>query len=144
MSCAPNSGCCASCGPTLGQYPLTQGHAIPYHLNDSEIQTFLNSHFGDSVLLEYLSTKQPQWGIIVQEAYGELLVWYDAAGVLHVVDVTNMSIAQQVKQAPFESPDSGFFENIQHSFDDLFSAVQGVGVVLAIIALGYLVWTTAR
>jgi len=143
MSCAPNSGCCAKCG--LGEYPIPSGsHAIPYHLTQPEIQTFLTAHAGESALSNYLWTKQPQWGIIVPEAYGELLVWFDASGVLQVVDVTNMTIANQVKLAPFESPGSGFFENIQQSFNDLFSAVQGVGVLVGIVALGYLVYKIAR
>jgi hypothetical protein len=144
MSCSPGSNCCTSCSG-LGQYPIPSGsHAIPYHLTEPEIQAFLQAHAGESALSAYLFTKQPQWGIIVNENYGELLVWFDASGVLQVVDVTNMNIASQVKLAPYESPDSGFFENIQQSFNDLFSAVQGVGVLIGVVALGYLVYRIAR
>ena len=143
MSCVPGSGCCKSCGG-LGEYPIPSGsHAIPYHLTDPEIQEFLTVHAGELALSNYLFTKQPEWGIIVGEAYG-LLVWFDGSGVLQVVDVTNMEIAGQVKLAPFESPDSGFFDNIQHSFDDLFKAVQGIGIVVGLIALGYVLYKTVR
>lgn len=139
LSCASTGGFCTS-----GLGAFLPGHAIPYHLNTSEIQTFLAQHASDAALSSYLWLKQPPWGIILHEAYGSLLVWFDASGVLHVVDVTNMEVVRQVEQAPFESPDSGFFENIQHSFNDLFQAVQGVSVVVGLAALGYVLWATAK
>lgn len=138
--------CGGSCGPCsgLGQYPPLPGHAIPYHLNTAEIQQFLSTHHEDAALQVYLESGLPAWGIIVQDAYGQLLVWFDASHILHVVDVTNLSIAHQVQQQMYESPDSSLLENLQRSFADLFSGVQTVGALLGVVALAILIYKVAR
>lgn len=115
-------------------------YSIPHHFTPEETEIFLDRHNDDGRLLTYLRARYPEWGIIVPEAYGEILVWYDATENLHVVDVTNMSISRSVQQAPFESPDSGFFETMNNEFHQLFSetlspVLLGAGLVLGVWAL---------
>lgn len=93
-------------------------HSIPYTLTALEISDFLTRHpelsnLPLSILPGTLAlTGIPPYGIVVNEAYGQYLVWYDATGSLRVIDVTNMAIAGQVNQAPFVSPDSGVIQNM--------------------------------
>lgn len=115
-------------------------YSIPHHFTEAETQAFLDRHANDGRVLTYLRARFPEWGIIVQEAYGEILMWWDASENLHVVDVTNMSISRSVQQAPFESPDSGFFETMNNEFHQLFSetlspVLLGAGLVLGVWAL---------
>ena len=136
MSC--NCGCgTGQCGG-LGQYP--GGHSIPYTLNDSEIETFLNNHQSDSTLTDYLGSRTPPYGIIVNEAYGQYLVWFDASGKLWIVDVTNLSVASQVQAAPYESPDASIIDNIQAAIQAGLHTLAGVGVLAGVIALGYILY----
>lgn len=142
MSCGGSCKCAPCSG--LSAYPVTAGQSVPYHLTASEIQAFLSAHLDDGNLSRYIDTHLPEWGIIVNENQNQFLVWYDARNVLHVVNVTNMEIAAQVQQAPYESPGSSFFENIQQSFNNLFVTTQGLAVVVGVVALAYLVYKAAR
>lgn len=116
------------------------GYSIPHHFSAEEIQQFLATHKDNAELQRYLESGQPAYGIIVKEAYGDILVWFDASARLQVVDVTNMSIAKQVQQAPFESPDSDFFTNLQQSFQNLFAGAEKVAyiaIAVAVIVLAF-------
>lgn len=88
------------------------GHSIPYALTQSEINDFLDRNKANATLQNYLQTWEPVYGVIVHEDYGELLVWIDASAVLHVIDITNMSIVTEIEKAPYQSPDSGFINNL--------------------------------
>lgn len=125
------------------------GHAIPYHFRDDEIESFLELHADNEELQDYIDPwfwqERTPWGMIIEEpwgpdSYGEILVYIDGGGTLHVVDVTNMSIVDSVKQAPFESPDSGFISEMQQEFGELFADTTtalkwGVVALVAIAAL---------
>lgn len=114
------------------------GHSIPYALTPAEIQAFLALHRAEPLLSEYLYRKQPPYGIIVNEDYGQLLVWSDASGVLHVIDVTNMSIAQQVQKAPYESPDASAIGNMVQIIEELISGGGSALQFLPLLAVGFI------
>ena len=132
---------------------LTTYHAIPYALTADERNAFFE-RTNNAVLDAYLATGEPPYGIIVQDTYGTLLVWLDESHALgdadgvHVIDVTNMPIVAAVQQAPFESPDSSFIQNLM---TDIKAVVQAtiptidLGLGLAIIvALFFLVREAKR
>lgn len=102
----------------LGDYASTS-HAIPYALSAPEIQQFLKRHAGEPELSKYLWSKDPEWGILVNESYGQYSAWFDASGVFHVTDVTNMNIAKQIQNAPYVSPDSSLISDLMDQMNDL-------------------------
>lgn len=120
------------------------GHSIPYALTFDEIVAFLDRNSGNAALQSYLSTGEPVYGIIVQEAYGSLLVWHDLSHPLgdvdglHVIDVTNMSIATQVRKAPYESPDQSIIDNLLQQINKLLAAVKptvNLGLIVGALVL---------
>ena len=117
------------------------GHAIPYAYTASEIQDFLNMFSKDPTVSNYLWTKQPSYGVIFQPpgGYGQLLLWFDASGILHIIDVTNMGIAQQVQQAPYESPDSSLIQNIYDQIQKLIAALPSATQVLTTAEIAMIV-----
>jgi hypothetical protein len=88
------------------------GRPIPYAFSSEEIASFVDENKFNLELQHYLYLKTPPYGIIVKQDYGEILVWYDQTGHLHIIDVTNLSIAREVQKAPYESPDASFIKNL--------------------------------
>ena len=144
------SACCLACSKTggscggLGDYPALPGHAIPYALTPQEISDLFVQHGGDAVLDQYLQTRVPAWGIVIHEAYGEFLVWFDASGRLTVTDVTNMSISREVQKAAYVSPEPGILERIQEALSGTQTALAGAGVLAGVVALAYVLYRTAK
>jgi hypothetical protein len=81
----------------------------------------------------------PPQGVILRENYGTILVWFDSQDRLHVVDVTNMDIVQQIEKAPYVSPDESFFQNLENDvagkLKDLPSKLPSITTVLVIVAV---------
>ena len=124
----------------------TGGHSIPYQLTYDEMIDFLSRNVTNAALQSYLASCDPPWGLVIQEAYGEMLVWHDQSHScsdmdgLHVVDITNMGISQQINQAPFESPDSSFVQNLINQIKAAVAAATptinlGLVAVIAVAAL---------
>jgi hypothetical protein len=120
------------------------GYSIPYAFTQSDIDNFLATYSADPVVSQYLWTKTPPYGVIWNNpsGYGELLLWFDASGVFHVIDVTNMSIATQVQKAPYESPDSSVVGNIIQQIQSLIQnlpsaqqALSAVEILAAVVGL---------
>ena len=132
------------CSSGLGQYPVTEGHSVPYTLSSSEVSLFIDTHKTDQTLQTYLWTSQPPQGVIIDEAYGEYLVWRDAAGRLWVVDVTNMAIAGQVQKPAYESQDLSLIDSIQTTIAEGMHSLAGAGVLVGVAALAYVVWSASR
>lgn len=110
------------------------GYTIPHHFSESEILAFIERHESNPLLQDYILTKEPEYGILVREDYGEILVWYDASDKLHVVDITNMAIANEIEKAPYVSPDDKpFWEDLQKLFDDLFSTFKNIAITAAVV-----------
>ena len=110
------------------------GHSIPYAFTSAEIAQFLEDHTDDGQIVSYLQSHYPAWGITVQEPYGTLLVWSDASGVLHVIDITNMGLAEQINQAPYQSPDSGYIAALMAQIQDTVKAAVPIGQAALIAA----------
>jgi hypothetical protein len=112
------------------------GHAIPYAYSPAEVQTFLSQYSTDPVISNYLFTKQPPYGVIFNESYGQILVWFDASGILHVIDVTNLSIAQQVQLPEYSSPDSSLIDSTVQSVENFVNSLQSglsSGLLIAVV-----------
>ncbi len=132
---------------------LTTFHEIPYALTADERNAFF-ARTSNAALDAYLASGDPPYGIIVQDTYGTLLVWIDQTHALgdadgvHVIDVTNMPIVTAVQQAPYESPDSGFWQNTIDQIKTIVAATIptiDIGLGLAIIvALVFLVREVKR
>ncbi len=131
------------------------GHSIPYALTAAEKEQFLTENAGNATLQAYLMTADPPYGIVLNLGYGQILVWYDQGytqGVdplqhLHVIDVTNMSIAREVQKAPFESPDSSFVQNLIDALGNLARQTAGGLADVAVIALlvgAFFLWKKVR
>jgi len=65
--------------------------------------------FGGTVatLSDYVRLRYPSYGVIVRppgNGFREILVWYDASSVLHVIDVTREPISADVQKAPLSAP----------------------------------------
>lgn len=127
----------------------TGGFSIPYHLTPDEALDFIERNGSNPQLQAYMATCDPPYGIVIQEAYGQMLVWFDPSHAcgdlagLHVVDVTNMSIAQQVQNAPFESQDTSFIQNVINKVKEFIAGLPKVPplpdlnlVVIAAIVIG--------
>jgi hypothetical protein len=128
------------------------GHSIPYAFTQSDISNFLSTYSHDPIVSQYMWSKSPPYGVIWNNpaGYGQLLLWFDASGVFHIVDVTNLSIAKQVQKAPYESPDSSLIDNIIQQIQALIAALPspqqaltGLEVVAVLVGL-YLVYQIVR
>lgn len=124
------------------------GHSIPYQFTREEANAWIKSHdtwtdaSGRKTVQEYLSetlygqTDTP-YGIIVQDPYGQILVWVDATKQIHVVDVTNLSVAREIAKGPYISADEGLIHNF---LGELQKDVQALGSVLMVAGAAYLAW----
>jgi hypothetical protein len=128
------------------------GHSIPYSFTQSDIANFLSIYAHDPIVSQYIWAKAPPYGVIWNNpaGYGQMLLWFDASGVLHIVDVTNLSIANQVQKAPYESPDSSLIDNITQQVQSLIAglpspaqALTGIEILAGLFAL-YLVFQIVR
>jgi len=90
----------------------------------AEIQTFLSAWAADPVVYAFVSDSLPPWGATFQDGYGTLLLWTDPTGRKHIVDVTNMPIAQKVNDAPFHSPDESFVGNLLEELKKLIESLK--------------------
>jgi hypothetical protein len=138
-------------GQTSDGLPLP-GHSIPYAFTKTDIDSFLNTYSHDPVVSQYIWSKSPPYGVIWNNpsGYGQVLLWFDPSGVLHIIDVTNLSIAQQVQKAPFESPDASLIDNITQQIQSLVSglpsaqqALTGIEVAIGFGIL-YLIYQIVR
>jgi hypothetical protein len=138
-------------GQTSDGLPLP-GYSIPYAFTPSDIQKFLQTYSHDSTVSQYMWSKSPPYGVIWNNpaGYGQLLLWFDASGVFHIIDVTNLSIAKQVQNAPYQSPDASLIDNITQQIQSLISqlpspaqALTGIEIIAGAIIL-YLVWQIAK
>ena len=128
-----------------GPYGLPlPGYAIPYALNDAEKQDFLNAYSTDPVVSNYLWTKKPPYGVIFRPpSYGQILLWFDASGVLHIIDVTNLSIVGQVEIPDTSDPGvidvameyvQNFVDQVQNVVGGLPSAAQALSAIEIVAA----------
>jgi hypothetical protein len=120
------------------------GYSIPYAFTQSDINNFLNVYSKDPIVSQYMWSKSPPYGVIWNNpaGYGQLLLWFDASGVFHIVDVTNLSIATQVQKAPYQSPDSSIIDNIVQQIQGLvgslpspqqaLTGIEAIGVLIAL------------
>jgi len=132
---------------TANGLPLP-GYAIPYSFTQADIQNFISTYAGDPIVSQYMWSKSPPYGVIWNNpaGYGQLLLWFDASGVFHIVDVTNMSIATQVQKALYESPDSSVIDNIVQQVQSFinqlpspqtaFNWIEGAAVLVGL----YFIW----
>lgn len=113
------------------------GRPIPYAFTAAEIQDFLNTYSTDPVVGNYLFSKQPAYGVIFAppNAYGQLLLWFDAAGVFHVIDVTNLSIVSAVEQPAYQSPDSSVIDNIVQQVETFVAGLPSASQALSAVEL---------
>jgi hypothetical protein len=133
---------CACQHSQLGDYPLG-GYSIPHELSNVEAQTFFERQLANPILQDYMDRREPVQGVIVQDGYGEILVWFDASGRLRIIDVTNMSIAREVQKAPFVS-DPQYLEALQEMLSYLPTFPQ-VNFALAALAVGlFFLWRTSK
>jgi hypothetical protein len=89
------------------------GYAVPYAFSQQEISDFLNVFQSDPVVTGYVIAKTPAYGVIFTAPPGnQLLLWFDASNVFHVIDVTGQPIVAAVNQPEFISPDSSLWQNI--------------------------------
>jgi hypothetical protein len=140
--------------PQLGQDTTPQGiplpgHPIPYAYTPADIQNFIANYSTDPIVSGYLFTKQPPYGVIfnLPSGYGQVLLWFDASGTFHVIDVTNMSIASQVSKAPYESPDASVIDNMISQIENLIPTPQQALSAITLIALAigvFVVWQLVR
>lgn len=120
------------------------GHSIPYAYTPAEVQAFVTQYGTDPVVGNYLTYKLPPYGVIFNQAYGQLLVWYDASDVLHVIDVTNLSIAQQVQLPDYQSLDSNVVDNITKSVQDFVQGLKSAGNVALAIGAAIVLWKVLK
>jgi hypothetical protein len=138
-------------GQTSDGLPLP-GHSIPYAFTQVDISNFLSTYSHDPVVSQYMWAKSPPYGVIWNNpaGYGQLLLWFDASGVFHIIDVTNLSIAKQVQNAPYQSPDASLIDNITQQIQSLIgglpSAQQALtGIEMALgVGILYLVYQIVR
>lgn len=119
---------------------ILPGHSIPYKLSDVEQTAFMQQYGTIEPVYSFLMTHEPAYGVVLDTSlngeYGQFLVSYDFNNNLHVVDVTDMPIAQQVQQAPYESPDASITQNIVNNVQNLISQLTsgftsgGIGIVI--------------
>lgn len=96
---------------------------------DAELFVESNSSLpikGDSshTLQYYVNTHSPAWGVIVNPLPKvDVLVWYDAANRLHVVEVTgNPAVAEIIKPA-YHTADESFLYNLSESMSKGLSVI---------------------
>lgn len=129
----------------IGQYGGSETHSIPYELPPDEAKAFLQKHAANPAWTDYYVSHKPAHGIIIYDNYGEFLVWYDAQNVLHVIDITNMSIVGEIEKAPFQS-DPQYLQLLQERVENvvLSSGKLGIGAGLLAIAAALVLVVTSR
>jgi len=97
-------------------------------------------------LSDYVSQRYPPWGVVVHPNTSDVMVWYDANGKLHVIDVTGHPIADQIPKAAFESPDSSLIdslldqlnkmtENLPSAREAMYGAL-AIGAIVLVVMYG--------
>jgi hypothetical protein len=129
----------------MADIPLP-GKQIPYHFTSDEVRAFLAIYSMRPEVSNYLWSKQPAYGVIVHPdppAIGDFLVWFDATGVLHVVDITFLPLAREIEKPVYEAPDSSFVGNMVNQImaiidaaDKLASSPTAWGMLEAALFLG--------
>ncbi len=126
----------------LGDYP-SGGYAIPHELSSSEAQTFFSRQLQNPILQDYMERREPIQGVIIQDGYGDILVWFDASGRLRIIDVTNLQIAREVQKAPFVS-DPNYLQALQEMLSYLPTFPQ-INFTLGLLVVGlFFLWRTSK
>jgi hypothetical protein len=111
---------------------------VPYQLSPIERENWLWANGNRLSVKAYLSSGNPQWGIIERAQItpslsGDFLLFIPILnGIpqtqdLRIVYVEGHSIVEEVQKAPFRSPDDvGFFENLQRQLNDVLSTGQSL------------------
>lgn len=93
---------------------------MPTAYSAADAQTFVKSYSnlpikGDALhsLQNYLDTHSPAWGVIVNPARGvDVLVWFDAANRLHVIENVNADVAVSIATPAYHTADESFLYNV--------------------------------
>jgi hypothetical protein len=95
-------------------------------------QEFVNNHLdlpikGDlsHTLSNYVNTHVPAWGVIVNPALGvDVLVWYDYANNLHVIDDVNGTVATSIAAPAYHTADESLLYNLA---ENTLRTASGIG-----------------
>jgi len=119
------------------QYSPGNSQSIPYELGSAERDAFFARQTANEGLNTYLFTLQPPWGMAIREAYGTILVWYDASRRLRVIDITNMGLEEDIAKAPYEEPGSSLVDNLLTRIKEVASqgVRLGLGALFIVVAL---------
>lgn len=121
------------------------GYSIPHELSEQEKADFFTRNLLNAILNNYMLTHDPPYGVVINEAYGQILVWYSPSNGLHVVDVTNMAIAHEIQKAPYESPDTSTIGNIIQELNNIVSgAGKGAEIGVSTVMVIFAFWLLAK
>jgi hypothetical protein len=115
---------------------------IPRQLSNEEATAFLQAYRANAVLKNYLSSRQPAHGVIVRTP-APFLVWFDAAGLLHVIDLSPMSdaaqVAAQIEKPPYQQAEESVLynitQNIQAAANKIPSGEETAGILTGLLVV---------
>lgn len=87
----------------------------------------------------YVATHTPAWGVVADAGNRNILVWYDAAGKLHVIDITDEpSQVASISKPAYHTADESFLYNLAQRTADVAAQVgptidAGVSVMLDVL-----------
>lgn len=129
---------------------------VPYQLNAVERDNWLWANGERPTVKAYLATGLPPWGIIERAQIspvlsGDFLLFIPIIGGipktqnLRIVYVEGQTIVEEVKKAPYMSPDDvGFFENLQRQINETLATGASLAKWAIVGLIAYLVFTLTR
>jgi len=142
---------------------ILPGKTIPYNLSSAEAKAFLQRNKGNSVLQHFLATQNPPYGVVVTEAggYGEVLVAYDLrlqrdfitgaevlkpypGARLHLVDVTNLRLADGIKKSTYITPTGAAINQLTKDAKDILDDATSYLPMLLLAGTAFFLWTSLK
>lgn len=118
-------------------------YSIPHRLSEQETSDFFARQSANPILQDYLLRQQPPSGVIIEDGYGQILVWFDASQRLHVIDVTNMAIAAEVQKGIYTS-DPEYLEAVTSALKQLVTVSLDFSFVAILAIAAYFLWPYLR
>lgn len=117
---------------------------LPQQYTGADAQTFIESYANlpikggvGSTLKDYVNTHQPPYGVMVHPFPDvNVLVWYDAADNLHVIEQIPDVVSQNIEKPPYHTADESFLYNLSQAAADAAKKPFGFDMTtIAVIAV---------
>lgn len=117
---------------------------MPSSFTGEDALTFVDSYRsfpikggGGLTLQNYLNTHVPAWGVVVNPFPDvNVLVWYDYANKLHVVEQIPQSVADSIAKPPYHTADESFLYNLAQNTANALPTIGDLKTFSTLVLVG--------